>query len=102
MNALEKSWREGNDKHHSELMTLYINENQSKFKIYTEEAPTDLQRDYRLTVDTPKDLELMRTIYMALYKGDVVPLREALRFLDNHPKIAQINKEIPVGTSKIW
>lgn len=101
--ALEKSWKDGGKKHHTELVTLYINENKDQFNIYVEEAPKELQRPYRLTVDTSKDLEVMRKIYGALYrKNDIVRLRDAIKFLDENPDIARINADIPVGTSRIW
>jgi N,N'-diacetyllegionaminate synthase len=102
-NALERSWKEGGEKHHTELLSLYINENKDQFKIHYEEGPEELQRPYRLTVDTPTDLELMRTIFAALYEeGKILSLAKAIKFLDQNPSIAGMNADIPVGTSRIW
>ena len=101
--VLEDAWKNGSEKHRSELVTLYIEENSGKYNMNVKEAPTELQRDYRLTVDTPKDLELMREIYGELYKeNEIVTLKDAIKFLDDNPDIAKINKDIPVGTSRIW
>ena len=58
--ALEISCKEGGQKHHSELVTLFINENQHLFKINKKEAPWNLEKpNYRLTVDTEIDLKLI-------------------------------------------
>ncbi len=62
--ALETSARDGEDKHRSELCTLYIRENRDIFKVGELPPPTELVRkDLRLTVDYPEDLILCRAIY---------------------------------------
>lgn len=49
----------------------------------------------RLTVDTPKDFELMKKIYQALYpKNKAFTLKEVVKFLNEHPEIKKINKDV--------
>lgn len=102
--ALKKSHKLGGEKHHSELVTLFIKEHPEMFKIKPIEVPEPLQRpEYRLTVDTPDDLKLMRIIYKNFYRKDfVVTLREVIEFLDNNPELLKINKQVPKGFSRIW
>ena len=49
---------------------------------------------YRLTVDEPKDLELINHIYMDLYKGEPIPNNEVYQYLAEHPEIASVNQTI--------
>ena len=92
--ALRKAHQLADNPEKSEYMTLYFRED--FFKVHFVEAEERLKRpQYRLTVDTPQDIELMRQIYKALYKpGEIIPLEEAIRFLDNHPELVAINSHI--------
>ncbi len=92
--ALKKAHQLADNPEKSEYMTLYFKED--FFKVHFIEAEERLKRThYRLTVDTPEDLELMREIYKALYKpGEIIPLEEVIRFLDSHPELVEINSHI--------
>ncbi|MDY9922953.1 glycosyltransferase family protein [Methanobacterium sp.] len=102
--ALKKSFIDGEKKHHSELVTLFINENPKMFKIKAFEVPNNLKRpNYRLTVDTPADLKLMRILYHNFYQnGKLVNLNAVISFLDENPELLEINNEVPKGDSRIW
>lgn len=102
--AFERSHKEGSKRHRSELCSLYIRENQKKFKIYHISPQKDLQRpEIRLTVDTPEDLYVARAIYDSLGKtGKLIPLRDVVRFLDKNPELASINSKVPLQVSRIW
>lgn len=102
--AFEKSHKEGSKRHQSELCSLYIRENQKKFKIYHASPPKELQRpEIRLTVDTPEDLYVARAIYDGLgKKGKIIPLKDVIRFLDKNPNLAGINSKVPLQVSRIW
>ena len=102
--ALQKSCEFGENKHHSELVTLFINENKEQFKIHKVEAQIPLQRmKYRLTVDTEQDLKLMKLIYQHFDNGEkYIPLQDAVTFLDQHPELVEINSSIPVGEARVW
>ena len=94
--ALEVSHRDGEDRHRSELVTLYIKENPERFRIVQEEMPAELYRpSYRLTVDEPEDLELMKRIFERLYRpGKIIDTAEAIRLLDDEPELVALNAHV--------
>ena len=94
--ALTVSHHDGEDRHRSELVNLYIKENPERFRIVTAELPEQLYRPaYRLTVDEPEDLELMGAIFDKLYRpGEVLETAEAIRLLDEEPRLVAINAHL--------
>lgn len=104
LDAFERSHREGSKRHRSELCSLYINENQEKFKIQHVRPPKQLQRpELRLTVDTPEDLVVARTIYDKLGKnGKPIRLAAIVKFLDKNQTLIKMNSNVPLGVSRIW
>lgn len=94
--ALEKSHRDGEDRHRSELVTLYIKENPDAFRVVRAELPEELYRpEYRLTVDERNDLVLMERIFDKLYRsGGVLETIAAIQLLDEEPELADINASI--------
>jgi spore coat polysaccharide biosynthesis protein SpsF len=94
--ALETSHRDGEDRHRSELVTLYIKEHPERFRIVRAALPQELYRpEYRLTVDEPEDLLLMERIFDRLYRpGKVIQTIEAIRLLDEQPSLAELNAHI--------
>ena len=78
-------------------VSLYIRENMGSFKTFGIEIDSELCRpEYRLTVDEPADLELVRRIYEALYRGESLCLKEVYTWLDDNPEIAAINRDVGV------
>jgi spore coat polysaccharide biosynthesis protein SpsF len=94
--ALETSHREGEGRHRSELVTLYIKENPEKFRIERVELPQELYRpEYRLTVDEPEDVMLMERIFDTLYRpGRTLQTIEAIHLLDTEPALVSINARV--------
>jgi len=92
LDALKRSHREGEDRHHSELCTLYIRENKDKFAINLVKAPPALMRkDLRLTVDYPEDLIVCRAVYKNFRpKAPLIPVSEIIEYLDHHPKLVEL------------
>ena len=110
--ALEKSHRDGDDRHRSELVTLYIKEHPHAFRVVRAELPEKLYRpEYRLTVDEPDDLVLMERIFDKLYRsgtagtagtaGAVLQTIEAIRLLDDEPELAEINADIKTSAANV-
>ena len=102
---LEAEHEKGEDRHRSELCTLYINENPDKFKIQTLPVPDkSLKRpDIRITVDYPEDLIVARELYEALKKeGQFVGIKEIIEYMDAHPKLNEVNNWIDAGKGRIW
>ena len=51
--------------------------------------------DLRWTVDTPDDLEMVRTLYERLGLAErIVPVADVIAFVRAHPEIAAINGHI--------
>ena len=91
LEAYKYSWTHGEDKHRSEMCSLYIRENKEKFTIQHIEAPQQLKRkDIRLTIDYPEDLILCREIYRRFQdKAPLIPLADIIRFLDENPRLKE-------------
>lgn len=87
IDSLKYSHIHGNERHRSELCSLYIRENKDKFKIHYVNVPQAVKRtDLRLTVDYPEDLVLCRAIYSHFKeKAPKIPLGEIITFLDQNP-----------------
>jgi spore coat polysaccharide biosynthesis protein SpsF len=101
--ALETSHRDGEDRHRSELVTLYIKENPERFRIARAVLAPELYRpEYRLTVDEPADLVLMERIFDRLYRpGKVLQTVEAIRLLDEEPGLSAINAHIRASAPNV-
>jgi spore coat polysaccharide biosynthesis protein SpsF (cytidylyltransferase family) len=55
----------------------------------------DVKRpQYRLSVDTPKDLELMKAIFRDLYKKGGIKFPDVIAMLDKRPELLKINEDI--------
>ncbi len=92
LKALKTSHQDGEDKHRSELCTLYIRENPDQFSIKRIDVPTSFDRkDIRLTVDYPEDLILCRSVYEHFKElAPKIPLTEIITFLDSHPELLEL------------
>lgn len=92
LSALEKSHQCGEERHRSELCTLYIREHVNEFKIQRIRPPAELIRqDLRLTVDNPEDLVVCRKIYMHFKElSPRIPLHQIVEFLDANPDLIQL------------
>lgn len=92
LNALRLSHLNGQSRHRSELCSLYIRENKSKFNVVKVCPPNTLiRKDLRLTVDNPEDLVVCRKVYERF--KDVAPnisIEEVVTFLDNDPSLKNL------------
>lgn len=96
---------QGDERHRSELCTLYMCENPSMFHLQRLRTGSGiLQRpDIRLTVDYPEDLIVAREVYKALKKeGQYIKIQDIIEYLDKHPKLKAINGWINAGKGRIW
>lgn len=94
---LEKSLAIAKDAPQHEHVCLSIYENRDIFSVFNLLAPPQLCRpDMRWTVDTQNDYEFMQAVFGNLYsKNRQFTSGDILAFLDTHPEIVQINKDIP-------
>ncbi|MBI5179272.1 MAG: glycosyltransferase family protein [Nitrospinae bacterium] len=94
--TLERMWREAKTVHCREHVTPFIHENPQSFRVNRVQAPAWMQRDYRLTIDTAKDREMMETLFRAMMdQGLPVNFTNAMAVLEARPEIAAINSTVP-------
>ncbi len=95
LKALKISHSKGENKHRSELCSLFIRENPDKFKIIKLDSQKDFfRKELRLTVDNPEDLVVCRRIYNALIDyAPNIPIKKIIEFLDKNPDL--INLTLP-------
>lgn len=78
-------------------VSLPIKENPDKFKLCGIEIDVDLCRpEYRLTIDEQIDIEMIRRIYEALYRGKPLDLHEVYTWLDDNPLVAKMNMHVGI------
>lgn len=89
LDALERSHALGNQRHRSELCSLYIREHRDEFRVEVVPTSVELQRgDLRLTIDYPEDLVLCRRVYERLAShAPRIPLAEIIAVLDGTPAL---------------
>ena len=86
LDALKESHDRGENKHRSELCTLYIREHEKDYKIQKLLPPNELiRKDLRLTVDYPEDLVVCRAVYERfIEQAPMIELEEVIKFLDKN------------------
>ena len=85
--AWQRIVRYSQTREHSDM---YFHEHRDQFKIIYHEPPKSIYfRNYRLEVDWPEDLELIRQI--ARGPGMLAPVPEIIRYLDAHHDLTRIN-----------
>lgn len=83
------------DKHYQrEHVTPYFHDNPQKFILINYQSKVDYS-DYRLTLDTTEDLELITTIYSNLYKNGIdFYLSNIISLFEFNPNLVKINNFI--------
>jgi spore coat polysaccharide biosynthesis protein SpsF (cytidylyltransferase family) len=105
LEALKRAHDQGEERHRSELSTLYMFEHPDEFSLQQlRTGSSKLQRpDIRLTVDYPEDLIVVREVYKALKKKDeYIMIEDIIDYLDAHPKLKEISGWIDAGSGRIW
>tara|TARA_Y100000034_G_scaffold136799_1_gene215857 strand:+ start:3665 stop:5434 length:1770 start_codon:yes stop_codon:yes gene_type:complete len=102
VSALQRAFDLAEDSSYSEYMTWYFTDNPWAFGIQDADVPTELKRPkYRFTIDTKEDLDLVSNIYDALHKpGKIIPLRDAIKYVDENPDLIKINESVRVKNVK--
>lgn len=87
--------REVHKTYRGPAISLPIREHLNAFKTVGIPLDNQLVRpEYRLTVDEPNDMELIKHIYNALYQGYPIDLKDVYRWLDDNPEIAALNQSV--------
>ena len=93
--VLEDVYEKANKDYQKEHVTYYIYEdNGDEYKVGYLEPPEWLIRDYRLTLDTKKDYELLKNIFAKFKNEEYLKIESIIKLLDNEPNLQRINKNI--------
>ena len=92
LDAYINSHKNGQDKHRSELCSLFIRENKDKFKIHSLDKPDYIIRpDIRLTVDYPEDLIVCRAVFDKFKdKFPLIPLKDIIKYIDSRDDLKSL------------
>lgn len=88
--ALETAWKYATQKHEREHVLPYLYEVPGRFKVYQLNYSEDLGA-LRWTVDTPEDLELIRSIYTYFGGRNDFSWMDILDLYKKEPEMFQIN-----------
>jgi spore coat polysaccharide biosynthesis protein SpsF len=92
--ALELARREAVQAADREHVTPFLWRQPARFRLGNVRDDTDRSR-WRLTVDTPEDLELVSRVYSSLFpSGPAFDYPELVACLDQHPEWAEINRHV--------
>ncbi|UKS26144.1 glycosyltransferase family protein [Paenibacillus sp. HWE-109] len=92
--ALETAHKESSSLHDREHVTPYIYNNPDKFLLHSYVNETKVP-DYRWTLDTPEDWDLINRIYNSLHNPDrIFPWRDAVALMQKNPDWNTINQHI--------
>jgi spore coat polysaccharide biosynthesis protein SpsF len=84
-----------NDPADREHVSLYIYEHPERYRLRSVVSERPETGALRLTVDTPEDYELIRTIFETLYPGDpAFDLDAILALFDEQPELADLNRHV--------
>lgn len=93
LREVERITSDPSDREH---VSLYFYEHPEIYKLSNVEAPEFLRHpNYRLTLDTAQDYELIHLIYKRLYvENPNFNLYDIVNFLEEHPELLSINRDI--------
>jgi spore coat polysaccharide biosynthesis protein SpsF len=91
--ALACAWREASKPYEREHVTPYIYEHPEHFRLRSINADADYSQ-YRWTVDTLEDLELLRLICARLAEDEDFGWRDVLRLMRLEPELLKINQHV--------
>ncbi|KLU65869.1 3-deoxy-manno-octulosonate cytidylyltransferase [Desulfosporosinus acididurans] len=94
--ALKLAHETAHQPYEREHVTIHMYEHPEKFRLASVEAPAWMHRpNYRLTVDTPADIQLIRSIYeILLSQREIIDLQKVIELMDHSPELQTINGHI--------
>lgn len=91
--ALDRAWSEAKEPHQREHVMPYIYEQPGRFRTLIVRADRDYSQ-FRWTVDTPEDLELVRSVYARFDGRDDFAWTEVLELFSRDQDLASLNAEV--------
>lgn len=96
MAALEDSARRCQDPAIREHGTLFVRQNPALYRLRNIEAPAPCRRpELELEVDTAEDMVVVERILGHFADRPGFSLGDLIAFLDAHPEVAEVNKDVP-------
>ena len=92
-NTLVRAYNEGKQKYEREHVTPYIYMNLDKFKVANFTNKVD-HSNYRWTLDTKEDFELINIIYQKLYYNNIFLYQDVIELFNKNPYLFEINKDV--------
>jgi spore coat polysaccharide biosynthesis protein SpsF len=91
--ALEQAWRDAHEPYEREHVTPYFYEHPELFRLVSQCGQIDYSQ-YRWTLDTAEDLELLRTIYARFSNEDFFSWSDAVQLMAREPELAGLNSNV--------
>ncbi len=92
--ALEKAFHSASAPEEREHVTPYLYRHPTEFSLFDYRSEEN-HSEYRWTLDTIEDWELIQTLYQHLYEGNrIFGLKETLEFIQRNPQVSQINAHV--------
>ncbi|MEG1256006.1 glycosyltransferase family protein [Clostridium sp.] len=92
--ALEEAFNNAKEEYEREHVTPYLYDVSNGYKIFSYKNAEDYSQ-YRVTLDTVEDLEVITRIYNDLFtNGEYFSMNEVIKLLKNNPQIVSINRDI--------
>ena len=91
--ALEQAWRDAHDPYEREHVTPYFYRHPELFRVISLRGQIDYSQ-YRWTLDTAEDLELLRTIYSRFGNEDDFSWDEAIQLMQREPELIELNSRV--------
>lgn len=91
--ALEQAWHNAHASYEREHVTPYFYEHPAIFRLVSQRGQVDYSQ-YRWTLDTAEDLELLRIIYSRFGNQDDFAWSEAVQLMKREPELAELNAHV--------
>ena len=91
--ALARAWSAAKEDYQRIHVTPYLYQNPESFKVISVAAEVDYSQ-YRWTVDTAEDLELVRAVYKHFENRDSIRWTEVLDLMEAQPELAALNSHV--------
>jgi spore coat polysaccharide biosynthesis protein SpsF len=92
-NALAEAWRSAKAEYERVHVTPYLYEDRGRFRVLSLTADADYS-EYRWTLDTADDLELIREVYRHFAPNGSMGWREVLKLMKSRPQLADVNAHV--------
>jgi spore coat polysaccharide biosynthesis protein SpsF len=93
MGALERAWNDAHKPYEREHVTPYLYEHPELFRLVSQCGQIDYSQ-YRWTLDTAEDLELLRAIYARFSNQDDFGWGEVIQLMEREPELAELNSGV--------